>query len=99
MTFSWKDDVLACTGALGVDDAELLLQELTQDRGPGVPGADLSACSHVHAACLQVLMAAGVRVTAWPLDAALGAWLRAALAGPACAPEQEPNKQAKESQY
>ena len=82
MTFSWKDGVLACAGPLTVDDAEALLQELAQ-RGasddPGTPCADLSGCSHVHAACLQVLMAAGVRVAAWPLDAALGAWLRAAL--------------------
>ncbi|MFC0253317.1 hypothetical protein [Massilia consociata] len=76
MTFAWKDDVLACAGPLTVDDAEALLQELAAR-----PGArtDLSGCSHVHAAPLQVLMAARVRVEAWPADAALAAWLRAAL--------------------
>lgn len=97
MRFSWKDDVLACDGALTVDDAEALLQALAQGGGAGAPCADLSACSHVHAACLQVLMAAGVRVAAWPPDAALGAWLRAALPEAACAPEQDLVKQAKET--
>ncbi|WP_051933164.1 hypothetical protein [Massilia sp. BSC265] len=97
MTFSWKDDVLACDGALAVDDAEALLQELAQRAGSAASCADLSGCGHVHAACLQVLMAAGVRIVAWPPDAALGAWLRAALPAPACAPERYPNKQAKET--
>lgn len=92
MTFSWKEGVLACAGPLTVDDAEALLQELAQ--GGGAPCADLSGCSHVHAACLQVLMAAGVRVASWPPDAALGAWLRAALPDVS---DQEPNKQAKET--
>lgn len=77
MTIEWKDDVLACGGALTVEDAEQLLQELA-----GRPGAaaDLSGCGHVHGACLQVLMAARARVTAWPADAVLARWLRAALA-------------------
>lgn len=76
MTIAWNDDVLACAGTLTVEDAEELLQALLHRPGAR---ADLSACSHVHAASLQVLMAAGVRVQAWPEDPALCAWLRAAL--------------------
>lgn len=76
MTIAWNDDVLACTGTLTVEDAEGLLQELA---ARPMAHADLAACSHVHAAALQVLMAAGVQVDAWPADAALAAWLRAAL--------------------
>ena len=97
MTFSWKDGVLACAGPLTVDDAETLLQELAQRGGAGAPWADLSGCTHVHAACLQVLMAAGVRVTAWPLDTALGTWLHAALPEASGASAQDSHKQAKET--
>lgn len=75
-----KDGVLACAGTLTVDDAELLQAQLAQLDAAGGPCADLGGCEHVHAACLQVLMAAGVRVTAWPAAAALAAWLGAALA-------------------
>ena len=76
MTMEMKDGVLHCAGTLAVDDAEQLLQlVLDADK----PAADLSACEHVHSACLQVLMAARVRVAAWPAHPALAAWLRAAL--------------------
>jgi len=83
MTIEVKDGVLACSGTLSVEDAEVLLAQLAHVAQPGGedgPRADLAGCGHVHAACLQVLMAAGVRVTAWPADAALAAWLGAALA-------------------
>jgi hypothetical protein len=76
MTIEWKDGVLACAGTLTVEDAESLLQLLADQPGAR---ADLGACEHVHGACLQVLMAARVLVTAWPSGPALGAWLRAAL--------------------
>jgi hypothetical protein len=77
VTIEFTDGVLVCAGTLPVDDAEYLLQTVAER--PGVP-ADLSACAHVHCACLQVLMAARVAVRAWPQDDVLAAWLRAALA-------------------
>jgi len=76
MTIELKDGVLHCAGTLAVDDAEQLLQ-LAMDLDK--PGADLAACEHVHSACLQVLMAARVRVAAWPTQPELAAWLRAAI--------------------
>jgi hypothetical protein len=80
MTIEVKDGVLACSGTLTVEDAELLLAQLAQAAGGDAPRADLAECGHMHAACLQVLMAAGVRVAAWPADTVLAAWLEAALA-------------------
>lgn len=76
MTIAFKDGVLHCAGTLAVDDAEQLLQLVL-----GVEGcsADLSACEHVHSACLQVLMAARVRPAAWPARPELAAWLKTAL--------------------
>ena len=79
MTIELKDGVLYCAGTLAVDDAEQLLQVALDAQGAN---ADLSACGHVHSACLQVLMAARVRVTAWPAQPLLAAWLRAALEAP-----------------
>jgi ABC-type transporter Mla MlaB component len=76
MTIEWKDGALHCAGDLTVEDAEALLQAVAPHPGAR---ADLAGCAHVHGACLQVLMAAQVRVSAWPAAPALAAWLRAAL--------------------
>lgn len=88
MTIELRDGALVCAGTLAVDDAEALLQHLLERPvaavAPDAPlaaatDADLGECVHVHSACLQVLMAARVRVTRWPADAGLADWLRAAL--------------------
>lgn len=75
-----NDGVLTCSGTLTVEDAEVLQAQLAQLEDGASRRADLAGCEHVHAACLQVLMAAGVRVTAWPAGSALAAWLGTALA-------------------
>ncbi|PIF89709.1 hypothetical protein CLU86_0586 [Acidovorax sp. 62] len=50
---------------VGVEDAETILAWL--QKKPGL-AADLSACSHLHPANLQVLLAAQTKVLAWPND-------------------------------
>jgi hypothetical protein len=59
-----------------VDEAEGLLEWLQNK-----PSATLhlGACTHLHPANLQVLMAAPARVTVWPNDASLRGWLEAVL--------------------
>ena len=59
-----------------VEDAEGLLAWL-QSHPKGT--LDLSRCEHLHAANLQVLMAAHPTIAIWPLDASLANWLRQAL--------------------
>ena len=59
-----------------VEEAEGLLEWL-QTR-PSAK-ADLSACSHIHTANLQVLMAAKTAISCWPKDAELRAWLEPAF--------------------
>ncbi len=59
-----------------VEEAEGLLEWL-QTR-PSAK-ADLSACSHLHTANVQVLMAARTGISSWPKDAELRAWLEPAL--------------------
>ena len=70
-----KKQVLLCD-IVSVDEAEGLLEWLQNKPGARV---DLSQCTHLHPANLQVLMAAGCKVSAWPVDAALTAWLATAL--------------------
>lgn len=79
MTMEMNGGVLVCADTLSVDDAEALQQYLLGASDAMPPGADLAACTHVHSACLQVLMAARPPVAAWPRDPALALWLQAAL--------------------
>lgn len=79
MNIELKDGVLHCRGTLTVEDAETLLSTLCGDAAGPAARIDLSACVHIHAASLQVLMAAAPAIVAWPDHAALAAWLRSAL--------------------
>lgn len=63
-------------GNVSVEEAEDLLQ-WRQSHPDGE--VDLADCTHLHAAVLQVLMAAPVAVPAWPQNEDLTVWLRAAL--------------------
>jgi hypothetical protein len=67
----------AClTGVVGVEDAETLLEWLRSHPDGSV---DLSGCSHLNAANLQVLMAGKPKIGAWPVDEMLSTWLRNAI--------------------
>ena len=59
-----------------VEEAENLLEWLQKKP---VAKIDLSECTHLHVANLQVLMAAQTLVTAWPKDIALRSWLETVL--------------------
>lgn len=76
MPIDYRDNEVVFTGMVGVEDAEVLLAWL-QDRS-GV-SADLAGCEHLHPANLQVLMAAAVRVAAWPAPGPLDTALRSAF--------------------
>ena len=59
-----------------VDEAETLLEWLQQNPDAVI---DLSCLSHMHTACLQVLMAADPDFSSWPEDESLMRWLRSAF--------------------
>lgn len=76
MPIDVSESTLVAQELLSVEDAEGLLDWLIQHpRGR----LDLADCTHVHAANLQVLMAAQPKIAAWPRHEALADWLRAAL--------------------
>ena len=76
MAISYKRNMAVLEGTISVEAAEDLLQWL--QKHPKAK-ADLSGCTHLHAADLQVLMAARVPVAVWPRDEDLKTWLTAAL--------------------
>lgn len=76
MAMTYKKNLALFDDVISVEEAEDLL-EWIQKNPKGK--ADLSRCTHLHAADLQVLMAANIAVAAWPQDDELKTWLLAAL--------------------
>ena len=78
MPIKFSKNTARLTEVVSVEEAEALLEWL---QGQKKPKVDLAACTHLHAANLQVLMAARPAIAAWPeKDADLSVWLNAALA-------------------
>jgi hypothetical protein len=73
MAIQFDTGVVLLDGVVSVEDAEQLLEQL---QGKAHAQVDFSRCSYVHPANIQVLLAAGVTVSAWPGDAALAGWLQ-----------------------
>jgi len=73
---TYKRNLACFTDTVGVEEAEGFLAWLQTH--PKLK-LDLSACTHLHAAQLQVLMAARLPIAAWPADGNLMVWLKSAL--------------------
>jgi hypothetical protein len=76
MAIEYRKKLALLRDVVSVEEAEGLLEWLQKKSAGKV---DLSACSHLHPANLQVLMAARPAIVAWPADAGLASWLRSAL--------------------
>ena len=76
MTIEFQKKAAVFLGTVGVDEAEGLLEWLQKKPKARV---DLAACTHLHPADLQVLMAARPIVSQWPEDVSLRAWLEPVL--------------------
>ena len=78
MAIEFRKSLAVFRDVVSVEEAEGLLEWLQKKPSAKV---DLASCVHLHPANLQVLMAAGATVTAWPQEAALAGWIKSALAG------------------
>jgi len=76
MPIEYKKNQVVFINIASVDEAEGLLEWLQNKPSAKV---DLSACTHLHPANLQVLMAAKIRIATWPKDVNLRTWLETAL--------------------
>jgi hypothetical protein len=76
MGIEYKKNLAVFTGDVIGDEAEGLLQWVSDNpRGK----IDLAACTHLHTANLQVLMAAKPSIKALPEDESLSAWIDSAM--------------------
>ena len=76
MPIGYKKNQAILTGTVSVEEAEGLLEWLLKKPSAQV---DLSGCTHLHPANLQVLMAAGCSIGALPRESGLAAWVASAL--------------------
>lgn len=83
MPITFDQDEAALIDVASVEEAEPLLAWL-QDHKDG--RVNLAACTHLHAAVLQVLMAGRATIGEFPDDAGLSAWMTAALSHEASLP-------------
>lgn len=76
MPIEFKRNRVLFLDEVSVDEAEGLLEWLQKRPTAAI---DLSACSHMHTADLQVLMAAKARICAWPKNPELRSWIEPVL--------------------
>jgi hypothetical protein len=75
MTIRRVADTVFLDGVCAVEDAEILLQHLQS----AATTIDWSGCTHLHAACLQVLMVAQLPLHGTPKNAEIARWLKPIL--------------------
>jgi hypothetical protein len=71
MTIRRADEVIFLEGVCPVEDAEVLIEQLQA----GAALIDWSGCTHLHAACFQLLLLARLPVRGTPANPALARWL------------------------
>jgi hypothetical protein len=76
MSITFKKDRAVFCDVAGGEDAESLLEWLQKHPKGKI---DLSACTHLQPANLQVLMAAKCSIHAKPKDAAFAGWIDTAM--------------------
>jgi hypothetical protein len=76
MALKYKRNSAVFEGTIGVEEAEVLLAWIQKNQKGTL---NLESCTHVHAAQLQVLMAARTKIAKWPQDEVFGTWLKSAL--------------------
>ena len=76
MPIEFKRNRVVFRDVVRVEEAEALLEALQKKPTTKV---DLTACTHLHTANLQVLMVAKPSIASWPQDPELRAWLETVL--------------------
>lgn len=76
MAIEFRKNQAIFRDVVSVDEAEGLLEWLQNKPSARI---DLTGCTHLHPANLQVMMATKCRIASWPADENLYAWLEPAL--------------------
>ena len=78
MPLEFRADTVSLRATCGAEDALELADWLSRTE---LPKADLEACTHLHAALLQTLLAYKPTITIGPEDPFLARWILPVLAG------------------
>jgi hypothetical protein len=76
MTIKFSKTTAVFKDVVGIDEAETLLDWLQKKMSTKV---DLTSCTHLHPANLQVLLAGHAKIVAWPESELLRNWLEPVL--------------------
>lgn len=76
MSITFIKDQAVMAGQVTVEEAETVLEWLIQHPAGRI---DMQAVDHLHAATLQVLMAASPLIDSWPQNTSARLWLQGAL--------------------
>lgn len=71
MTIRRVDDTILLEDVCAVEDAEILMQQMEA----GAALIDWSGCTHLHTACLQLLLTAGLPIHGIPASPLLARWV------------------------
>ena len=71
MTVRRVDDAVLLEDICAVEDAETLMQEIEA----GATAIDWAGCTHLHTACLQVILVAALPLRGTPKNPTLSRWL------------------------
>ncbi len=74
--FSERDGTVRITGNVAVEEIEALEALFC---GEGHVRVDLSDCTHLHTAALQLLLARQADIVAWPEGGEWSAWLQSGI--------------------
>jgi hypothetical protein len=77
------EETVFLEGVCAVEDAEILLEKLQS----GATAIDWSGCTHLHAACFQLMLAARLPISGTPQNPELARWI-APILHPAEIPQQ-----------
>ncbi len=83
MTIRRDEDVVMLEATCPVEDAEILMQEVQA----GAALLDWSGCSHLHTACLQVILVSRLPIRGVPANPALARWVGPILDSAGTPPE------------
>jgi len=76
MPITYTEGIAHFEGLVGIEEADTLMELIQKQKEVPI---DLTHCTHLHTAIVQILMVARAPIQSWPTNAQLTMWLKTAL--------------------
>lgn len=76
MPITYTEGIAYFEGLVGIEEVDTLMELIQHQKEVFI---DLTHCTHMHTAIIQILMVARCPIKAWPTNAQLTMWLKTAL--------------------